>query len=368
MPQTLFLMLPRYAAETPGTIRHWWLVADGAVVDGGHDGHWPDLLDDDAAAIALAPADDAPVHYHLLPGLTAPQAQAAAKAQASDRLLGAAVHCAAGLPSESGSVGTAHVAHAAMAQWQMLLDAADVKIAAMVPIAALLPQPAAGEAIRALIGDTDLLRTEALCAVADPVVDPLRLNGLALVDIGRGDHCLTDLVESVPLDLLSGAYAPRAVSALSPAIRRWLLWLTAALVVLSLTVPLAQAWQRSRTIDAADARTLAAAARAGVEGSDAASAEAELDRRLAARGGGPLTLSAPLGGLYRSLQAHTPVAVRSLAHSANGTLTVTLASPRIEDVNAVLNDLQARGFVVTGQPLSGSDGMQMAAITIRAVP
>jgi general secretion pathway protein L len=62
------------------------------------------------------------------------------------------------------------------------------------------------------------------------------------------------------------------------------------------------------------------------------------------------------------------VALKALSHRTDGTLTTTLAAPRVEDVNAVLLALQARGYRVTAQPMAGSDGQQMANITIRAVP
>jgi general secretion pathway protein L len=72
--------------------------------------------------------------------------------------------------------------------------------------------------------------------------------------------------------------------------------------------------------------------------------------------------------LYQSLKDYPAVSVRSLGHASNGTLSVTLASPRIEDVNDVLKALQARGYTITAQPMQGGDGMQMGNVTIRAVP
>jgi general secretion pathway protein L len=372
MARALILLLPRYAADAPGAIRQWWLVEDGAVIDSGDDGAWPDLTgaDADFVTIALAPAEDAPVHFQMLPGLTPLQARAAASVATAERVLGGAAHIASSLPDDDGVVTSCAVTHAAMAQWIAALDAAQPGVAAIVPLAALLPAPAEGAALHAVLGEASILRTATLSAAADPELDALRVQGLALVHAAAVDGAgwLAALADAVPLDLLIPPYARAAPSALTPETRRWLVRFAAALAVLTLAVPVAQAWQRQRSIAAADARALAAAARAGVIAPDAAAAEIALDQRLAARGGGPLALSAPLGGLYRSLQAQASVAVRSMAHLANGTLSVTLAAPRIDDVNAVLADLQARGFIVTGQPLSGSDGMQMASITIRAVP
>lgn len=372
MSALLVLMLPARGGDDAGTIGHWWRVADGGVTDSGSDGGWSHFLDDAPEIIALVPASDAPVSWLSLPRLAPLQAAAAARLQMAEAALGDAAeqHIAAGLPDGDGQVPATAVARGAMDAWLAQLALGGAMPRALVPVAALVPPPAAGSAIRALIGDNSVLRTSTLCAEADPVVDALRLGDLAADDAGEAAvaRWLAMLAENVPLDLLTGDYAPRRPSALSGDMRRWLVRLTAALAVLTLAVPLVQAWQLARGTSAADARSVAAAAAVGAKGDDAAAAEAALDQLLAARGGGPLALSAPLGGLYQSLKDHPAVAVRSLSHVSNGTLSVTLASPRIEDVNEVLKALQARGYTITAQPMQGGDGMQMGNVTIRAVP
>ena len=62
------------------------------------------------------------------------------------------------------------------------------------------------------------------------------------------------------------------------------------------------------------------------------------------------------------------VTLKTLSHRTDGTLTTTLAGPRVDDLNKVLLALQARGYRVTAQPMAGTDGQQMANITVRAVP
>lgn len=372
MAQLLALMLPAPDADAGGAIRRWWLVGDGAVTGGGSDAGWADLMGEDVAVVALVPAADAPVRWLELPGLTPPQAAAAARLQIADAALGDAAdqHVAAGLADDADLVPVAAVARGAMHAWLAQLALAEVTPRALVPVAALVPAPAEGEAIRAVIGDAQLLRTAALCAEADPVIDPMRIGGATVhaADETTVASWLAGLAERVPLDLHTGSYAPRRKSALSPDMRRWLVRLTAALAVLTLAVPLVQAVQLARGTSAADARSIAAAAAVGAKGEDAAAAEAALDQMLARRGGGPLALSAPLGGLYQSIADYPAVAVRTLGHGSDGTLSVTLAAPRIDDVNNALKALQARGYTITAQPMQGSDGMQMGNVTIRAVP
>ncbi len=372
MPQLLILMLPAPGETDAGAIRRWWAFDDDAVVDSGSEGGWAHALDDAEQVIALAPAAAAPVTWLALPGLTPLQAAAAARLQMADAALGetAEQHVAAGAARDDGMVPVTAVTRGAMDAWLAQLALAAVSVRALVPVAALVPVPAEGRATRAVICGDELLSAGGLSAAADAVIDPLRVGGLTVDDADDAlvAAWLAGLADRVPLDLLTGAYAPRRKSALSGDMRRWLVRLTAALAVLTLAVPLVQAWQLARGTSAADARSIAAAAAVGAKGDDAAAAEAALDQMLAARGGGPLALSAPLGGLYQSLQEHPAVAVRTLGHASNGTLSVTLASPRIEDVNAVLKALQARGYTITAQPMQGSDGMQMGNVTIRAVP
>lgn len=372
MTATLILMLPAPGAAPAGSIRRWWAVDDGAITDSGSEGGWTHFLDDAAQVIALVPAGDAPVTWLALPGLTPLQAAAAARLQMSDAALGevAEQHVAAGVANDNGVVPVAAVTRSAMDAWLAQIALADVSVRALVPVAALVPMPAEGRATHAAIDGEELLRAGMLSAEADAVIDPLRTAGLTVdsVDDAAIAGWLAGLAVWVPLDLLTGTYAPRRKSALSPDMRRWLVRLTAALAVLTLAVPLVQAWQLARGTSAADARSVAAAAAVGAKGDDAAAAEAALDQMLAVRGGGPLALSAPLGGLYQSLKDYPAVSVRSLGHASNGTLSATLASPRIEDVNDVLKALQARGYTITAQPMQGGDGMQMGNVTIRAVP
>jgi general secretion pathway protein L len=370
MSGALFLLLPQPGADDG--LRDWWLVGDGAVADSGADDGWRDFDLAAVPVIALAPAAAAPVHWLTLPGLTPPQAATAARLAVAERLLGdtAAQHIVPGTANAEGQLACAVVDRAVMAGWLALLADAGLTVQAVAPLAALVAPPGPDAALRAELPGGAVLAAGMLTAAADPAIDTLRGGAQTVQTLTQADidARLIGWASAQPLNLLSGPFAPRRAAALSPATRRWLVRLAAAAVLLTLAVPLAQRWQWARAEAAADERALAAAARVKIAASDAAAAEAELDRRLAARGGGPLALSAPLGGLYRALKAEPAVALRSLTHGADGTASVTLAAPRIEDVNDVLKALQVAGFTITAQPMSGSDGMQMATVTVRAVP
>jgi general secretion pathway protein L len=370
MSDVLILMLPS-PAEAPMRPAQWWCVRGDAVVGGGPGESWPGAEADDRV-IALVPAADTPVRWLTLQGLTPPQAAAAARLQAAEAQLGDASvnHVAAGLPHGDGGIPTAIVAREAMARWIAGLGELDLSAAAIVPVAALVPPRADGAPLRADIGGEVLLQSGGVTAAADAELDALRLAGgeAPIASDGDVNAWLAALAAHIPLDLRTGEFAAKTASALTASMQRWLVSVAAALLLVSFMVPVAQYLRASSAVERAGTRALAAAKQAGVAGDDLAATEAALDRKLAEQGGGPLALSAPLSGLYRSLQAYPAVALRKLSHDANGTLSVQIAAPRIEDVNAVLIDLQQRKFVVTAQPMQGSDGMQMGNITIRALP
>src|SRR3546814_4378893 len=72
-----------------------------------------------------------------------------------------------------------------------------------------------------------------------------------------------------------------------------------------------------------------------------------------------LPISVPASALYDAMGDAPGVSLKTLSHRTDGTLTTTLAAPRVEDINQVLLALQARGYRVTAQPMAGSDGTQI---------
>ena len=171
-----------------------------------------------------------------------------------------------------------------------------------------------------------------------------------------------------PLDLLSGGWKPKRSWAADPALLRMAKRLLVALVVVSVLIPIIYVVRLTSDTERADDAVVAMAKKAGVTADDATAAEAEIDRGLAVAGGGPLAFSVPASALYDAMGDAPGVSLKTLSHRTDGTLTTTLAAPRVEDINQVLLALQARGYRITAQPMAGSDGQQMANVTIRAVP
>ena len=381
MTRTLLLWLPPVAAlgEDAGADVAWLRVDGGVVVDSGQDDGWVDAWEkpqDDSAddrLIALAPAVDVPLRWLHYPDAAPAQAAAAARIDTLKGSLGdaALLHIVAGQAAEAGqAVPVAVTTHAAMTAWTDWLKARDLTPAAIIPAAAAVPPPEPDSLWTVELGSEQIIRTADRAYVSDPELDRLIAGShdIAPLSADRMREALLLTLAAPPLDLLSGGWKPKRSWSVDPAMLRLAKRLLIALVVVSLLVPIVYAVRLTSDTDRADDAVVASAKKAGVTAIDAAAAEAEIDRRLAAAGGGPLAFSVPASALYDAMRDAPGVSLRTLSHRTDGTLTTSLAAPRVEDINKVLLALQARGYRITAQPMAGSDGQQMANITIRAVP
>ena len=382
MARTLLLWLPPVGALDGEAAAHpaWLRVDDGLIVDSGQDDGWVDAWErpagdaGDDRLIAFAPAADVPVAWRHYPDAAPAQAAAAARVDTLKDSLGdpAALHVAAGQPAEAGqAVPVAVTTHAAMTAWAEWLGARGLDAAAIIPAAATVPPPEAGGLWTADVGGEPIVRTDDRAYRSDPAIDALVAGdrGIVPLDTDRMRASLLLSLAAPPVDVLSGAWKPRRRwTAVDPALVRWAKRLAVALLIVSLAIPAIYALRLVSGTAGADDAVVAAAGKAGITAVDAAAAETEIDRRLAVAGGGPLAFSVPASALYDAMQDAAGVSLRTLSHRTDGTLTTTLAAPRVEDINQVLLALQARGYRVTAQPMAGADGQQMANITIRAVP
>jgi len=383
MARTFLLWLPPLSAldgsDTPADVA-WLRVDDGVVVDSGQDDGWVDAWErpddggeSDDRLIALAPAADVPLRWHHFPDAAPAQAAAAARIEALRDSLGdpASQHIVAGPPASAGqAVPVAVTTHAAMTAWTGWLAKRELEAAAILPAAATIPPPESDALWSAEVGGEQIVRTADRAYLSDAALDPLIAAGrdIAPLDPDVMREALLLSLAAPPLDLLSGAWKPKRRWALDPALLRLGKRLIAALILVSLAIPLIHALRLASDTRRADDAVIATAKKVGVTAPDAAAAEAELDRRLAAAGGGPLAFSVPASALYDAMRDTQGVTLKSLSHRTDGTLTTTLAAPRVDDLNQVLLALQARGYRVTAQPMAGTDGQQMANITVRAVP
>lgn len=364
----------------------WARVADGRVVASGLGDGWAAARDSGAASrervVALAPAGDVPVRFMAYAEATPPQASAAARVDALKQILGdrAQLHVVAAVPADVGQrFAVAVVRHRAMEGWTAWLAAKGLQADAIVPVAAVLDAPAGAGLVAADVGGERVMRSADHGYASDAALDelmaaggPVRLMGADAVAQALAALAVAadgaDAGDKLPLNLLAGAWAVKPDWQGNVAQWRWIKRLALLAAALVLAVLLVTWGKLMRDAAQADAAVIAAGASAGIAADDAAAVEAELDRRLAQKSGGPLAFSVPASALYGALEQAPVVSLKSLSHRADGTVTAMIAGPRVEDLNPVLLALQARGYRITAQPLAGSDGQQMANVTIRAVP
>ncbi len=381
MTRTLLIWLPASAAiaSDDAAPAAWMRVEDAVVVDSGQDDGWVSDWErprDDGVedrVVALAPAADVPLRWLRYPDAAPAQAAAAARIDALKDSLGdaASLHIVAGQPAGAGqAVPVAATTHAAMTAWTGWLAARGLSAVAIIPAAAAVPPPEAGSLWAAELGGERIIRSADRAWASDPALDPLIAGeqNVAPLDAQTMREALLLTLAAPPLDLLSGAWKPKRRWAVDPAMLRLAKRLAIALVAVSVAIPAIYALRLTADTSRADKAVVAMAKKAGVTASDASTAETEIDRRLAAAGGGPLAFSVPASALYDAMRDAPGVSLKTLSHRTDGTLTTTLAAPRVDDVNQVLLALQARGYRITAQPMAGTDGQQMANITIRAVP
>ncbi|MCC2601991.1 type II secretion system protein GspL [Sphingopyxis yananensis] len=392
MTDILILGLPNVAdlaAQAPDWPRldapYWAHIADGQMVSSGAGNGWRSVRDQllgqsrDLSYALLAPAWDAPVRYRAFPNASPAQASTAGRLDVQQQILGATdqQHVVAGLPSRAGeSFAVAVTTHSAMALWLAWLaeqGIASEDMRAIMPAAALWPEPAEGVLLGAALGDEQIMRSRSLGYAADPVIDELLRAGDGAADViwmtdAERDVCAANAAMQPMLDLRSGRWAVKQRRSWDGAMLWWIKRLALALVVLTIAIFTVQMLRLASERARAEQAVMDKAQSLNIEAADAASAEAEMDRRLMQRGGGPLAFSVPASALYAALGDAPAVSLKTLSHRADGTLSATLGAPRVEDLNPVLLALQAKAYRITAQPMAGSDGQQMANITIRAVP
>jgi general secretion pathway protein L len=387
MTEMLVLMLPsarRLAADAAAEhgegrrpfAPYWAKIAAGCVTASGVGDGWRAAFGDGAIperVLALAPASDAPVRFVAYDNLAPAQAAAVARVDAVKHLLGNPLesHVASGMPSDIGqSFAVAVTQHDAMRAWHNWLAAQGLTPDAILPIAAMLPPPD-GEGLTALAcGEELVMRSAQHGYASDAAIDAL-LGGEAAIQAVTEEEwhlALTLAVQHPPVDLLSGAWQRKAAWQWDRLWLRLAKILAVLLVLLSLSVPLVQTVKYHRDTKRADRELVAAAENMGITAPDAATLEAEIDRRLAMRVDGPLAFSVPASALYAAIADAPDVTLKQLHYRSDGTLTATLASPRHADLDAVVRGLKARGYHLSIQPLEGGDSQPMMNLMIRAVP
>lgn len=353
----------------------WWMrVVEGAVVQSGTGANWLaacglTALPDDAIVLLVPPAALVTLNWIEYPDLAPRQGRAAARLAAlagaivpADQLFAAADENED--PARPHCIAVA--ARADMQHWLLWAQHHGLDPDIMVPAPLLLPEPQEGFE-RGMIGGEAVLRGTDLVLAGDLVLP--ELIGKAVVrDVPAAqiDALAVAALERPPIDLRQGDFAKRVRRPFDKRrIARIMLWSGLVLFV-SLLMALIGTARQHVAANSLDAESLALARQVVPGATDLDQAEAEMERRLAARGAGAYAFTAPVAGLLSAMQDAPGVSLTALSRDTDGMIRATLAAAKVEDINMVLLALQAEGFTITATPSQEPGGRMLADITVQS--
>lgn len=364
---------------------HWWHLVDGAVMRRGVD------TDPRSAAgltdlrqplemIALLPSTMAVTRWSSVPlDLTDAQKHAIARKEAVQAGIGGGeqLHAASALLAD-GRVVTCYADSAVLTSGLAALQAVQIDPARLIPagLAVPLPGDATGEEmpddsahwVLADWGFERLLRGPSQIIPDEPALRGLLVDEDAPVTAYRGDAlnaALAALPDYQGPDLRSGALRRRASLGASAPVRRGLLLLGAALLMLSLLLPLVRWAKLEWSASAAESRALAIAQKQFPEAADLPAAEAAIDAQLVAQGKGSVVFAVPAAALFAAVQQAPNVSLGRLDYQRDGTIRVRMLGPDNGALNAVLIALQNQGYSVTAAPATDPAAPAAADISVR---
>lgn len=355
---------------------YWWHVVDGAVQAWGCDPdplmasqvYGPDAAQLDVSVIALMPSHLTSIMAHeAISGANESQVLAAAIMAAKGQSLESEnLHVVATMES-AGGVVTASVGRDILSAGLVRLQALNLDPDAIVPSGWLLPVTSDG-AVSADFGFDQIVRTGNVIGTDDPALRQFLFADQAITPIADDafDVMLASVSEKTDLNFRCGSFAKKTQRAMDALQKRRLGWMAAALVILSLAIPLIQLAQYHRAGDAADEAALASAATVVGEQENPDSAERALDQRLIAENRGNIMFPVPASALYSALQQTPNVSITRMAYGENGIVSATLSAVRNEDINPALLAMQEAGFLITATPRTDATGSAQADITVRA--
>lgn len=371
MTANLFLVSFPQQEEQP---LHWWLVENGALTAQGCDADplaaadisVPKDGDYSLQIVALVPSALSVVRWHDIPeDATEQQALAAAMLESKsqsldpDELLVAAAR-------EGDLVVTATLTETSLAKGLSILHSLGVDPDNIIT-AGFLVDRTSEKTVIADLGFEKILCGPRLIAsddmlVRDHLLSQKTVNSLEPAEL---DAMIASTGYNDAPNFRSGPFAKKTKWQLSVKQKQLLTWMVAALVLVSVTIPMVQLFKLYGAANAADNAAMAAAEAIVGESENLAVAEQRLDEKLLAENLGNNWFTVPAAGLFSALQQVPNVSVSKIAYGANGMMTVELTSVRNEDINPALIAIQDQGFVITATPRQDASGFAIADITVR---
>ncbi|WP_275897584.1 type II secretion system protein GspL [Sphingorhabdus sp. Alg239-R122] len=375
----LVLALPMSPAQPV----NWWQLGNGTIISSGQsdllesDAELTDILssDDDARIMALLPASETTVHFAEWSELAPAQASAAASLQTMDKLMGQTeeMHCASAALPNTQPIRTvsAAVSGQYLVSWLETLALVGIDPDIVMPVGLLLPEPEEG-AVAGDTGNGPVIRTAGAVFSDEPALRDALLGDIAVTQFST-DKMQAQIASGFtdpPLNMRQGVYAKkRTFKWLTRQQIQTLAIMVVVLILLSLAIFLVQIGKYAIATETVKSRTLTEAQQIFPNAADIAGAEQMVDEELRRRGAGTRMFTVPTAALFSAIEPLGTISVRQMSYQADGTVSVTLAAVRKEDIDSALILLQQRGYAVTVPPALTQDatGSVVANITVRAL-
>lgn len=350
----------------PGTPERWVRIAEGAIEARGDD--LPPAGED--RVVSVIPARDVTIHRAALPGLTEPQARAAARLLAAEASATppAELHVATGAEDAQGERMVVALAAPVMAAHLERLARLGHDPATVLAEPLLLPLPEDGW-VKGDLGDGPVLRGRETGFADDPALTPLITGAAAITDLDRDtlEAALVAAVAAPEVDLRQGMFArSRRWTIEWPLVRR-----IAALGALLALATLAFQIVRIVKLNAAAAQIEAAnriRARAALPPGTIVDGDpvTRLDARLAALGGARNGFLPLAGAVAAAVNDTATAELLALRYDAVAGLKATVRGDDAGAPDAVARRLAARDLDVTTGPQQSDATRPTRELTVRA--
>jgi type II secretion system protein L len=310
---------------------------------------WPERV------VAFSPVSLTGFTKLSLPKLPPLQRDAVAREQLAARFAGP-VHLVSGEGVAESSAPVAWLDPSIFSAWLAALAELALKPNAIIP-AALLLEGEAGPC-RAILCGEEVWAEAGDVVPADMGIEadrPARaLNTTSLA------QAAARLAGAPPINLLSGAFAPKMPSPLSGQGRSMAVLAGIALLA-TVLLPHAQAWRANHDADAIEAETRAAAARAFPSAADPVAA---LGAGITARRGGGAGFLPSLTALSQAVESVSAAELAQLRYAPDGWIDVSVRFANAADLSAAEIRLKATGFRVQRGVIRSEQGRQVAQLRI----
>lgn len=341
----------------------WLLINDEAIVARGEHFVREDAGEDEVLII-IPPADAVSLNWVDLPGLAPAQALGAARLAVAEHSLIASDDLFVACGEEQGEAGTRVVAAANrsdIARWVETYDPDWI-----IPAPLLITAPEAGF-VRANLGHETVLRGERFGFAEDDVVSPMIVGDAPITTLDR-HRIEADVIAatlSPNVNLRSGEFMRKRSWNID---RGWLRWTgiaVAALVLVSLLIPLVQIIRLSWDAAVLEETSASLAQTALGEAVPAENAVAELDARLTALRGGGAGFVATQSAVSRAIESTANTELSAMQFAPDGLLKITVRAASVAELDVVQGKLRALGLSVTAGPVNPSQGQPLIELQVR---